>query len=354
MSNNEEKRTDAEKTEKKETTPKAPMSKTKKRLIAVIVMAVAVMLVLATVLIVVSVVGNAPPELEELRPRIEQLLDAAYDLNNVIWGEGLPTYPRVYLQDVHAVPITCECHAQYNDDPEHPICYYYYEIEDEKLGYVLAYRSAFNYIANEGDRFYTWADVESHGVISGEITEKYRFATRTKTPVEGKEQLWYSPDSGYYYYRLAGYSFEEGVYDDENDPEQNYDYVREDCGYLSVLEIKAKAEKIYSSAYRQVFYPAHFDGQTTPTGVVEGARYRDFDDPDDAESAGKLIKSTTYTPLDTSTRFLTDTMTMHEDSNATWVKVEIDYYKESDGSTGRTTLCFAYENGQWYIDCPAF
>ena len=141
--------------DKAEQGEKKPMSKNKKRLIAVIVMAVAVLLILATVLIVVSVVGDMPPALDELRPRIEELVNASYEINDVIWGEGLPTYPRVYLQDVHAVPIVCDCHAHVST-AEDPLYYYYYVITDEALGEVIAYRSAFNYIANEGDRFYTW------------------------------------------------------------------------------------------------------------------------------------------------------------------------------------------------------
>ena len=35
-------------------------------------------------------------------------------------------------------------------------------------------------------------------------------------------------------------------------------------------------------------------------------------------------------------------------------KIEIDYYRESDGRTGRMSLCFALENGKWYLDSPAF
>lgn len=333
---------------------KTPMSKNKKRLILIIAVAAVVLIGLVTAIIVASVVTNQPPTLEEMRPRIEALLTASYSLNDVIWGKGLPTYPRAYMKDVHAVPISCTCHAQYNDDPEHPICYYYYVIEDEAYGQVIAYRSAFNYIAKEGDKVYTWADVETHNVIPGVITEKYRYATRSKTPIEGKDVLFYSEESGYYYYRLTGYFFEEGIYENETDPEQNYDYVREDCGYLTVEDIKAAAAQVYSAAYRAKFYPAHFDGQTTPVGVVEGARYRDYDAPNDADSAGKLIKSTAYKPLDTSTRYLLDTAVMHGDSSASWVKIEVDYYRESDGSTGRTTLCFALEDGVWFLDAPSF
>ncbi|MBQ8341401.1 MAG: hypothetical protein IJY22_03365 [Clostridia bacterium] len=347
---------------KKPKSVKAPMSKNKKRLIAVIVSVSVILLALIATLIVVSVVGNMPPELSALRPRIEALVNASYDLNDVIWGEGLPTYPRAYMQDIVATPIGCDCHAAYQKeiDPENApgqmyLNYYHLVVQDATLGEVIVYQSFFRYMESEDATVYTYADAETHKVFTGEITEKYRYATRQKTAREGEEPLYYSEESGYFYYPLqVDYDFRDGIYKDENDPESGYDYVREDCGYVSVEQIKAKAEMIYSAAYRAKFYPTHFDGQTTPTGVVQGARYRDFDNPDDADSAGSLIKSTNYTALDTSTRFLFDTMTMHEDSSANWVKVEIDYYKESDGSTGRTTLCFALENGQWYLDCPSF
>lgn len=339
---------------------KKPWSKNKKRLVIVIAVAALLLVALITTLIVVAVVDSQPPALEELRPRIEALLEAAYRINDVIWGEGLPTHPRAYMKDIVATPVSCECHAAYQKeiDPENApgqmyLNYYHLVVQDEAVGEVIVYQSFFRYM-EQGKTVYTYADVESHNTVVGEITEKYRYATRQKTPREGEEPLFYAEESGYYYYRLEDYAFRDGVYEDENDPEKGYDYVREDCGYLSVGEIKADAEAVYSSLYRAKFYPTHFDGQTTPSGVVEGARYRDFDDPDDADSAGALIKSTEYEALDTSTRFLTDTMTLHEDSTANWVKVEIDYYKESDGSRGRTVLCFALENGQWYLDSPAF
>ena len=343
----------------KATGKKEPWSKNKKRLVAVII-AIAILLVaLVTALIVISVINDQPPTLEELRPRIEWLLTSAYEINDVVWGEGLPIYPRAYMKNIQAKPIECECHAAYQKeiDPENApgqmsLNYYHLVVQDEKLGEIIVYQSFFRYM-EEGKTVYTYADAESHNVLSGEV-DKYRYATRTKTPIEGEEVLYYSEESGYYYYRYEGYDFKDGIYQDENDPESGYDYVRENCGYLSVSEIKADVEKIYSASYREKFYPAHFDGQTTPTGTVEGARYRDFDDPDDADSGGCLIKSSSYRPLDTSTRFLFDTMTMHEDSSASWVKIEIDYYKESDGTTGRMTLSFALENGQWYLDYPSF
>ena len=344
---------------KKEPKVKKPWSKNKKQFVTVLIVMAVIVVALVTTLIVVSVVNSQPPTLESLRPRIEALVTASYELNDIIWGEGLPIYPRAYMKNIQAKPIECECHAAYQKeiDPENApgqmaLNYYHLVIQDDKLGEIIVYQSFFRYM-EEGKTVYTYADVESHNVLSGEV-DKYRYATRTKTPIEGEEVLYYSEESGYYYYRYEGYDFKDGIYEDENDPESGYDYVREDCGYLSVQEIKQHAALIYSAQYRAMFYPAHFEGQTTPTGVVEGARYRDFDNPDDADSAGYLIKSSTYKPLDTSTRFLFDTMTMHEDSSATWVKIEIDYYRESDGRTGRMSLCFALENGKWYLDSPAF
>ena len=53
------------------------MSNTKKKLIIVIVSVVLVLAILAGVLITVNVIKNRPPELEEIRPRLEQVITAA-------------------------------------------------------------------------------------------------------------------------------------------------------------------------------------------------------------------------------------------------------------------------------------
>ena len=143
---------------------KKPWSKNKKRLVIVITVAALLLVALITTLIVVAVVDSQPPALEELRPRIEALLEAAYRINDVIWGEGLPTHPRAYMKDIVATPMSCECHAAYQKeiDPENApgqmyLNYYHLVVQDEAVGEVIVYQSFFRYM-EQGKTVYTYAE----------------------------------------------------------------------------------------------------------------------------------------------------------------------------------------------------
>ena len=39
--------------------------------------------------------GGPMPQLEDVRERIVYLIDASHEINEIFFGKGLPTYPRI-------------------------------------------------------------------------------------------------------------------------------------------------------------------------------------------------------------------------------------------------------------------
>ena len=68
----------------------------KKRLIAVIVTVAVLLSALAAVLITRGVKKRKPPELAAIRERVESLITASREVNEIFYGGGIPTYPRFY------------------------------------------------------------------------------------------------------------------------------------------------------------------------------------------------------------------------------------------------------------------
>ena len=84
----------------------------------------ALILILALVMLISSSMTlggcSKAPEYYEIEARFRELVEASYDVNKILFGEGLPTYERVYDRTVSSYEI-------YDS-------YYYYEIDDEHEG----------------------------------------------------------------------------------------------------------------------------------------------------------------------------------------------------------------------------
>ena len=74
---------------------------------------------------------SKPPEYADIEERFKELVSASGEINEIFFGEGLPTYKRVY------------------DDLSTFVgengSYYYYELEDDTYGMMYAFRPMENY-----------------------------------------------------------------------------------------------------------------------------------------------------------------------------------------------------------------
>lgn len=329
---------------------KRPMSKTKKKLLIAIVSVALVLAVLAGVLIVRGVIKNRPPELEEIRARLEQVITDSAAVNDMFWGEGLETYPRIYsegfsFKDVYGVG---------EDTQERNISGFVFENADGRT--IVAYHP-WMYFIPKGEKNGIYYDFEHDTILNGKPDDDsyYRFAVRTDKPLDGQAQNEYLAQNlggGYCYYDLAEFDLNAVFFYTEKD-EKKYDYVRTDTGYLSTDDMKAAAEKVYSGDYLTSLYESMFTGVTTGSAILY-ARYYDYEDVENGTVS--LVKYNGDKGYDL-TEWVYDfsTMKMVEESNAKFVTVEVERTDAKDAARRETAkLYFALENGEWYLDSPSF
>ncbi len=331
----------------------------KKRLIAVILAMVLVLGGLATFLIVRHVRNNRPPTLDAIRARVELLVDASHEINEIFWGEGLPTYPRAYREYQTRTPFYLVKNGSgfALSDTQTDVKLFYYTFTDEVLGEIIAYQ----YCLSEGEDvdasgkvdpdeiFYT--DVQTGMAVTAKEWGNFRYARRSDTPEAGATPLF--EKNGVYYYPQTAYQEPEHYYT-ASDPE-GYDYVRFDSKYRTITGIKQIAEDVYAKEYLSSVYESLFTG--IAIGGEGGMLYARYMEYTDDEGQGHLMKSNTYKAASVARTYLFETMRMSEKrkSNAKDVFVDIDTYvpgKENEIVT--ITVALTLQDGLWYLNSPTY
>ncbi len=280
----------------------------------------------ALVIIAGSMVScSQPPELDSVKDTFVALIEASVEVNNIFFGEGLPTYIRaegdgnlIYLAEHNA---------------------YYAFITDGE-------RSILKYKIGEGE----WQYAE-------------------KTAEAGRGESVYTDSEGNFYYPIE---FDESQYEYvyDSDSDKHYDYVRVDCPYQDLESIQALAESVYTQGYLKGdnwkegdlayggVYAAMFDGFAMGTEIIY-ARYR----IDDSIDGFYLLKSNEFEPYFTEHKtYDYSTMKIVRPSKAELVNVEITAngryidYENFEVKTGEhtVTLTFVFENGEWRLDTPTY
>ena len=308
---------------------------TKKRVLAVGICIGVVILLLITLLVVNAIRSRRPPDLESVREQVEMLIEASLPLNEVLFGDGLETYPRVYEQ---RIPVKIQFKGE-----EHTL--YYYTYEDERYGTVVAYQGYVR-VKEEGTDNYTFYDVEPGGLA--DKNTDYRFVIKTDEP---RDEYVYAAN-GYYYYRVE--NFEKPVFFYTETDDEYYDYVVNTSPYQHTDDIKAKAGQIYSSGYLASIYESLFTGVTVSNqaGGTLYARYRDYEE----DGYYYLQECNQVKGYDLpERRYDYSTMKMASGSNARYIVIEIETYvagNEQDRQTAQ--ISFVLENGNWYLDTPTY
>ncbi len=318
--------------------------KLSRQLKAVIISVAVVLAVLGAVLIVGLVRDRTPPELAEVEDRFEALIRSSAEINTVLFGKGLATYPRIYEQRTpHKVTYKGE---------EYTI--YYYTFEDESVGEIVAY---WYYVriaeGPENDRRYVCYDIQTGAVVDTVKEGAYRYALKTKEQKEG-DYLYRS--GAYYYYELPEYKDPVFFYTAADDVDDGlyYDYCTPDCGYSSIQEIKQAAAEVYSGAYLTSIFENQFTGvmfSEADNGILY-ARYREYNE----NGYTYLQKSNLVEGYDLpDRRFDFDTMRIAKGSKSKYVIIEIESYIAGDEENRITMkLSFAKENGNWFLDSPSY
>lgn len=321
----------------------------KKRLIAVILAMALVLGGLGAFLIVRHVKNNRPPELDTIRERVALLIEASHEINDIFWGEGLPTYPRVYYNYYPRTPFFLEKvgDAYIPSEEETAITLYYYTFTDEAVGDILAYQFCLK--LGDGD----YVDVQTGEALTVSRIGSYRYAKKTTAPVAGETAIF--EKGGNYYYALPDYTEQEAEFLYTASDDKNYDYVRFDNKYGTTEEIKMAAEKVYAKDFLTSVYESIFTG--IAIGGQNGMLYARYIDYTDTEGKGYLMKSNTYEGVSVARVYLYDTMRMSEKkkSNAKDVFLDIDTYvpgKENEIVT--ITVALTLQDGLWYLNSPTY
>ena len=287
---------------------------------------VALVLTAAALCLSLCACATKPPEYAEIEERFKELVLASGEINEIFFGEGLETFPRV-VDPYSTLKVKIEEKVDESGETVKTYHYYYY-ITDETYGQVVAYR-------NSAIVPFTYLEVRDE-------------------PYADREAFYESAERDVYAYEIEGYTEPEvELYYSDSDPE-NYDYVRYDEKYDSVTEIKKAAEMVYSKSYLDAIYTTMFVGGTGDTDTTQfTARYIEYADEDGNVS---LMKSNEYEPLITETRvFDFDTAEMIKPSNGKFVTISIESYLPSAPENRLTVkLTMILENGVWMLDSATY
>ncbi len=260
---------------------------------------------------------SRPPEYSEIEERFVELVEGSYGINKVLFGEGLPTYERIYDPRLTT--------KLYDDGGTR---YYYYEIEDSELGRIIAYRSSY--------------------------LSPFSYAKMSKEPLQNETPVFEDTENGEYYYSIEYTEKKYDFYYTDSDP-ADYDYVSSDSEYQSIAQIKEAAQKVYSKEYlEKSVYESLFTGAVASEDT-EGLSAR-YIEHSHATVGTILMQSNTYPPLVKETRkFDFSTAEIVKPSNKKLVNIEVETYLPSspdNRTVVRVTLVLV--DGEWYLDSGTY
>ena len=270
---------------------------------------------------------SKPPEYSEIEDRFRELVEASGEINEIFFGEGLPTYERI-TDPKSSTEVIVETTTD-EDGTEKKIYHYYYRVPDKEYDVLYAYRKSYK--------------------------DDYIYLSVVTFPIEGKEAFYADAEKSLYAYVVEGYAEPEyEFFYTAADPEY-YDYVRGDCKYSSVAEIKAAAEKVYSKEYLDALYETMFVGSVSDNEYVEatGARYIEYADD---EGNISLMMANDMTVFITETRqYDFSTAKIVKPSNADYVTIEIESYLPSKPEARLTVkLSMILQDGEWMLDSATY
>ena len=306
--------------------------------------------ILVGVLIVCSIflvrACMAPPEYAEIKERVEYLINASHDVNDIIWGKGLETYERVYdptreIYDAGRTYID-------KDGNEKQLEYYYYRTLDTDF-VMYAYRPA-----HETSEPYTYLYMSKEPLDAAALAAKFPKGEEHSENESYYTLIFSDKANSKYYYAVP---FTEKTYDfyyAKSDPD-GYDYVVSDAKYNTIDKIKAYIRTVYSEEYAASLDALIFDG------VLEGQfvslpRYtNNFNYKLGGEA---LTKLSGYEPKFEERRvYLFDTARINRDNSNSWsVQVEIDTYLPSKPEqivVAKVNFDLS-DDGQWYLSSPTY
>ena len=170
-------------------------ARTKKQLLIVSILIGALLFGLVAFLVVNTILNNRPPKFSVVKDRFEMLINTSTDLNQAVFGAGLPVYSRLE-REVRSYTVDFKGEER---------TLLYYEIADENYGTVVSYEYQIKVMDGkvnaDGIKIYTVYDVESGEELPEYNQGAARFVERS---TEEREGYVFKTDK-YFYYKIENY-----------------------------------------------------------------------------------------------------------------------------------------------------
>ena len=311
-----------------------------KKAIKIIAFVMGIIMILSSLFIIRAC--SAPPEYAEVRERVETLIKASHDVNDVVWGKGLDTYERVYKPSMSVV----ESDEKYVNDEgvTRPIEYYCYQTLDKEHKIY-----AFSKVYENASKF-SYAYVSEKKLDADALRELFPKETEHADSELYYTQVFYDAESGKYAYCIP---YTEPIFEfyystDTNEDPEDYDYVLFNSKFNSINAIKDFVRTVYADEYADKLDSTLFDG------VIEGsflskARYTTNDKG--------LLSLNTYEPKFEERRVYNfeTAQIVRNSSNNKEILVEIETYLPSEPDEKVVAkIYFVLEDGQWFLSTPTY
>ena len=305
-----------------------------------------IILLLAVAILIGSVFAirmfSAPPKYEEVDARLRELIEKAYEVNVVAFGDGLPTYERIYDPKSSTEVIhTGEYVTNSKGEQVERLIYYYYTLEDEHS--VIAYRDS--YLED-----FSYAMISKKELSAEELAKL--FPIKEGDTSEYYTEIYADATSEQFCYTIPYTEEHHDFYYAESDDE-NYDFVKTDAPYRSIDQIKELITTVYSRDYANSIYGTLFDGVASG-GTIMRAKFTELKA---SNGATLLAQSNEYEPMKVEKRvYLFETAKIRWfSSNKNTVRILIDSYLPSKPSKITTReITIVKQNGDWFLANPTF
>ena len=250
-------------------------------------------LTLVLLTLTLTACGGGKPNVEDIKPRVIELIEASYEINDIFFGDGIDhvDYEAEYQKiiDSYAEPLAA---AQ------------------KKLAEAQAQLSA--------------AKTDEEIAAAQKAIDDAEKEVQKNTYMFTKEEF------------LAQY-----------DTDLTYVITRSDK-YLTVADIKAAAEQVYSKSYLMSIYETMFVGYID-NGLTDMIYARYYDGTE-----GLMILKDADVWVTAKRIYDYDTMQIVRPSSANKITVLIDSHLEGETDILPVRLSFIKQEGEWYLNSPSY
>lgn len=261
---------------------------------------ISLFLAAVTVMLLLTSCGGKKPDIEEIKPRLIELIESSYEINDIFFGDGLD---RVDYEAEYDKII-----AEYADQ----LAEAKKKLEEAKQAYLNMTLDA------------TYVRTEEELAAARKKIEEAEKEVQKNTYMFTKEEF------------LAQY-----------DTDTTYTPVRSDK-YLTVSDIKTAAEQVYSKSYLMSIYETMFVGYIE-SGMTDMIYARYYEGQD-----GLMILKEADVWITANRIYDYDTMKIVRPSNGKQITVEVNSHLEGESETLTVRLSFIMQDGQWYLNSPSY